>query len=94
MSNKLKELFEQENISNKSLIIRLRNKELQEELIKETSYLPDTVSISERAYCYKNHYTECPVCRFCGNPLRFHKMNNVTVMRFYRQLIWGLLLTL
>ena len=37
MSNKLKELFEQENISNKSLIIRLRNKELQEELIKETS---------------------------------------------------------
>ena len=74
MSNKLKELFEQENISNKSLIIRLRNKELQEELIKETSYLPDTVSISERAYCYKNHYTpEGKTYIPISPPLQFHE---------------------
>lgn len=69
----IKELFDQE-LTNKSLMLYLRNSELQQELINLTNFLPETVSISERAYCYKNHITSVPLCK-CGKPLRFHKMD-------------------
>lgn len=72
----LKELFTSDNISNKSIIIQLRyNEELQQELKHNTSFLPDTASISERAYCYKNNITSIQTCRHCGKPLLFKKMN-------------------
>ena len=63
------------DLPNKSLILYLRDKENLESLIKETSSLPEDISISERAYCYKNRLISIPVCPICGKPRKFFKMN-------------------
>ena len=55
--------------SNKRLSIRVRNSDtLISQLIDETSFLPESSSISERLYCYVNNISEIPKCPYCGKP--------------------------
>lgn len=70
----LKEQIQQ--TGNKRFIIIARNNaELQQQLINETSFLINNPSLSERAYCVLHDIKEQPVCKWCGEPLRFRKMD-------------------
>lgn len=51
-----------------------RNQELNNVLIKSTSFLPTDASLSMRLYCYKENIVETPVCPECGTPLEFTKI--------------------
>lgn len=70
----LKELIQQSG--NKSFMIKVRyNQDLIHQLIDETSFLINNPSLSERAYCVLHDIKEQPICKWCGDPLRFHKMD-------------------
>lgn len=44
-------------------------------MIEYTSFLHNEATISERVYCIKHDITTQPLCKYCGQPLRFHKMD-------------------
>lgn len=78
----IEEAYNLSNQDNKSLIVRLRSDKYGTitDLINKTSYLPENVSISERAWCWINKvsnetYKEICCCPYCGNHRRFRKMN-------------------
>lgn len=77
----MKELFDSYKNSNnwKSLLVKIRyNKELEEWIKKETSFLDsiEDVTISERIYYLKNDLKEIQLCPYCNKkPLRLKKLD-------------------
>lgn len=53
-----------------------RNNNYLELLITKTPYLPETSSISERLYCYKEHVISNPECPDCHTHLEFQKISH------------------
>lgn len=53
-----------------------RNNDYLDLLIAETPYLPETSSISERLYCYKEHVISNPECPDCHTHLEFQKISH------------------
>lgn len=61
---------------NKGFMVKLRyNEDLRNRVIELTSFLHEDVSLSERVYCILHDITEQPVCKWCGDPLRFRKLD-------------------
>ena len=49
--------------------------DLIEQLTNETNFLPNDSSISERLYCYIHNISFTPKCPYCGNKLKYYKLN-------------------
>ena len=71
----IKQIYEYANGSAKTVLLYLRKEENYNDLVNETSYLPETISKSERYYCWLNNLTEIPKCPVCGKPRLFYKVN-------------------
>lgn len=72
--NELKIVFDYYKDNNKGLMSKLRhNKDLQNNLINATSFLPLDTVISERVLYYKNNWTELQLCPYCNKQKRRFK---------------------
>lgn len=79
MAKYIDEVFKtfQEDGNWKGLMTKLRyDTQLRNELLKETEFLAESVSLSERVYYYKEGLKELQLCPYCGTrPLRFQKLD-------------------
>lgn len=71
----IKEIYELSNHNAKTVMLYLRKEENINDFINETDYLPDTISKSERYYCWLNKLKEIPTCPICGKYRIFNKVN-------------------
>jgi len=67
----IKCLYNKNGKLNSRAIISEKNKQLRDNIIKQTSFLPDTTSWSERIYCIQNNITERQLCPYTSKPLFF-----------------------
>ena len=62
------------NFNARGFATRLRyNEDLRNELIQETSFLPNTVTLSERMYYWFHNIDSPLLCPHCGKPRKFRK---------------------
>jgi hypothetical protein len=62
--------------SNKGIMVKLRyDNDLKDNIIKETSFLYDDATLSERVYCIKNHITKPLLCPYCSKPRKFYQLD-------------------
>ena len=59
----------------KRIMLYLRKEENINDLVQETSYLPNSISKSERYYCWLNKLKEIPKCPICSKLRMFHKVD-------------------
>ena len=69
------EIYKLSKSNAKTIMLYLRNEKNLNDFIKETSYLPDYISKSERYYCWLNNLKEIPKCPICGKYKKFRKVN-------------------
>ena len=67
----IEQLWKKCNESAKTIMISFRKEENYALLLKETETLPNSITKSERFYCWLNKLTEIPKCPYCGKDRRF-----------------------
>ena len=71
----IEEIYKLSRSNAKTIMLYLRNENNLNDFIKETSYLPEYISKSERYYCWLNNLKEIPKCPICGKYKKFRKVN-------------------